>query len=216
MKCIFLDLEMNNVSKEFKAERKTCLQEIIEFGAVCLDETNNEISTFQSYVRPDYNTEVAADITKLTGIETSQVKEADRFADVFERFLDWCGSGYEIYSWSDSDPMQLQREMSLKNIAPTPRTVYMFMQWSDLQKTFDDLFFCERRIGLKMAIANAGLSFRGKMHSALGDATATADIYREMKQGKSLKKINDMLNGAKKPLTTNLGELLNGLSLQTA
>ena len=41
MKYIFLDLEMNPVKREFKEVRKCCSREIIEFGAVMLDEKLN-------------------------------------------------------------------------------------------------------------------------------------------------------------------------------
>ena len=70
MKKIFLDLEMNGVNRQYKEVRLECKSEVIEFGAVKLDENNVEIARFQSYVRPAYNEEIERKITRLTGITT--------------------------------------------------------------------------------------------------------------------------------------------------
>ena len=216
MRRIFLDLEMNTISKEHKEVREICMHEVIEFGAVCLNEMNREVDSFQCYVRPEYNSRIMPHITNITGITTEQVANADTFGKALEEFISWCGTDYEIYSWSDSDPVQIQKEMELKKIKGTPDALYMFAHWNDLQKEYDDMFFCERQIGLNMAVNNAGLEFRGRAHSALGDAVATADLYREMVQGKTLKKLNNMLTSARKPIGTNLGDLLGGFVLQGA
>ena len=208
MRRIFIDLEMNPVSKAYKEERAICLHEVIEFGAVCLDENNREIGTFQSYVRPEYNTGITTHITNITGIKTEQVKKADSFLSVFQRFIEWCGEDYEIYSWSESDIEQLQKEMELKKMKGSIGTSHMFQHWHDLQVEYGEMVCCERRISLGTAVLNAGLEFRGKAHSALADAMATADIYREMGEGRTLKKVSKLLESAKKPLGTSLGNLL--------
>ena len=216
MRRIFMDLEMNPVSREYKAERKVWTQEVIEIGAVCLNEKNEETDSFQCYVRPKYNKGVAPNITSITGIRTEQVENADSFEKALMRFIAWCGEDYEVYSWSESDPEQLQKEMELKNVKDSSEISYMFLHWHDLQKEYDDMFFCERQISLRTAVSNAGIDFRGHAHSALADAMATADIYREMGEGRTLNKISSMLGSAKKPLGTNLGALLGGILLQTA
>ena len=87
----------------------------------------------------------------------------------------------------------------------------MFQNWNDLQKTYDELIFCERQIGFKMAISHAGLEFKGHAHDALNDARATADLYREMVADGSLRKLRNMLEEAKKPLSQNLGDLFAGI-----
>ena len=52
---IFLDFEMNRVSKDFPEVKKKCGFEIIQIGAVMLDEDNREISGFNEFVHPDYS-----------------------------------------------------------------------------------------------------------------------------------------------------------------
>lgn len=213
---IFVDLEMNPIRKEYKEERALCRQEVIEIGAVCLNERNEEIDFFRCYVRPEYNPGIESSITELTGIETRKVVDADTFRTAFEKFLVWCRADYEIYSWSDSDPTQLQKEMTLKKIPPTSAAAYMFMYWTDLQKLYDDFVFLERQSRLTAAVSMAGLDFSGKAHNALDDARATAALFKEMAEGTALTKIHCDIKEARKPLATNLGALLNGLNLQTA
>lgn len=211
MRRIFMDLEMNTIGKDHKEVRQFCPQEVIEFGAVCLDDNLKETGEFQCYVKPEYNDGIAKHITNLTGIETAYVENAESFREVFARFLEWCGSDYEIYSWSESDPEQLRKEMALKNIRETTESRHLFQNWNDLQKTYDELIFCERQIGLKMAISHAGLEFKGRAHDALNDARATADLYREMEADGSLRKLRNTLEEAKKPLSQNLGDLFAGI-----
>ena len=214
MNRIFIDLEMNSVSREYKEARICSRWEVIEFGAVCLNDENRETGRFHSYVRPEYNHRVTAYISELTGIKTSQVKNAESFKTVFENFTSWCGSNYRIYSWSDTDLLQLQKEMELKGIENSPETLYMFEHWEDLQKDFSNLLFLEKQTSLSMAVANAGVTFKGNAHNALTDALAAADIYREMSEGRNLKQINTMLTDAQRPIGSSLGDLLKDVILQ--
>jgi hypothetical protein len=45
MKTIFVDFEMNPINTSFKEARQICKNEIIEIGAVLLDEDSKEISS---------------------------------------------------------------------------------------------------------------------------------------------------------------------------
>ncbi len=213
MKKIFLDLEMNGVNRQYKEVRLECKSEVIEFGAVKLDENNVEIARFQSYVRPAYNEEIERKITRLTGITTEQVQNADDFLEVFLQFLCWCGEDYEIYSWSENDEIQLRKEYNLKAGDELPEIDYMFSNWNDLQEQYGDLFEFARPTALSMAVNNAGIEFRGKMHNALDDAAATADLYREMISGNTIRRIKEDLHEAKKPLGISLGDLFSNLQI---
>lgn len=89
MKRIFVDLEMNTIARKYKEQREVCRQEVIEFGAVCLDGNNVEIGEFQCYVKPEFNEGITQYITQITGITTAQVENAESFGTVFERFVSW-------------------------------------------------------------------------------------------------------------------------------
>lgn len=104
MKHIVVDLEMNNVrDKEAKA---TLGYETIEIGAVMLDESFSEISSFVVYVKPTLSEHIAERIVKLTGITDDKVINAPTFETALNMFADWCNGtndDYTVYAWSDND-----------------------------------------------------------------------------------------------------------------
>ena len=58
MRYIIVDFEMNKLDKQYKEERKICCQEIIEIGAVMLNDRYQEISRFRTYIKPQYAEEI--------------------------------------------------------------------------------------------------------------------------------------------------------------
>ncbi len=176
MRYIFVDFEMNPVHKSFADIREYCRQEIIEIGAVMLDEDYREISTYRQYVRPLYGT-VQPKITEITGITDDMLKDSPVFADAIGAFLDWCGEDYEIYAWGDSDLRVLLGET---DILPEPdeRLLDIDLVWFDFQQIFIDLLGLQNRISLQHAVGAAENSFNGKAHDAMWDAKNTADLFR--------------------------------------
>lgn len=115
MNRVFIDLEMHPIPFNCKEERQICTQEIIEVGAVMLNDKNEEISSFCEFVRPVYVKKIYAKFQKLTGITTEDIIDASLLAEVLPHLIEWCGDSYEIYSWSDSDIWQILNETRLKN-----------------------------------------------------------------------------------------------------
>ena len=58
MKYLVIDLEMNPIGSAYKAERTTCKLEVIEIGAVLLDEAYQEIGSFVTLVKPYFNSRI--------------------------------------------------------------------------------------------------------------------------------------------------------------
>lgn len=81
MKYVIVDLEMNPVSNEYPNERKVSRLETIQIGAVLLDEKYQEIGSFVTLVKPEYNTRIQKRYEKLTGIKTSMVESAPHFKE---------------------------------------------------------------------------------------------------------------------------------------
>ena len=55
---IFVDFEMNHIAGEYQEERTFSKMEIVEIGAVMLDDQYQEISSFRSYVRQEFNDKI--------------------------------------------------------------------------------------------------------------------------------------------------------------
>lgn len=214
MKHIVVDLEMNGVSKKSEA-RCICTMETIEIGAVMLDENLQEISSFRTYVKPEYNDRIMPNITKLTGITNEMVLNAPKFKEAFRMFASWCmGTGDEvtIYAWSDTDYKQIIKEMALKAYElDEAEQLVVASEWKDFQAEFDGHLGFERQISLKMALEMAGIDFSGRAHDALDDARNTAELLHLFRDeelfDKTLRKIEEVMKPSS--LENTLGSMFD-------
>lgn len=175
---IVLDLEMNPVSKEHKNVYENLRQEIIEIGAVKLNEHLEIVDTFDCFVKPEFNYQITSYINKLTGIKSSSAMNAESFATALKDFEAWMGNGADtrIYSWSDNDLIQLKTECEFKEI-PFPKNM---KRWLDFQKVFQRLMNISNR-GKHLALCEAIKYFdieinSKKVHNALYDAEITSTL----------------------------------------
>ena len=209
MKYIVVDLEMNPISREYKEERKICRQEIIEIGAVVLDENFLVLGEFKTLVKPQFNQEIYKKYETLTGISTDMVSGAPCFKDAFEMFQNWCESyhdSYEMLAWSENDYNQIVAEMKLKGISDIK-----VEEWCDFQKEFTDKLGVERPLALDKALNYAGVSFEGKRHDALCDARATAELVAIIRNEEKCKIVLNYVLEAFKPKSVSgtLGEMFD-------
>ena len=179
MNYIIVDFEMNPLAREYKEERKICRLEIIEIGAVVMDESFLILGEFKTLVKPQFNDMIYKKYETLTGISTQMVSSAPVFATAYELFVNWCesyGSEYEVYAWSDSDYHQLTSEMQLKNYQKE-EMLRPLSCWFDFQKEYTEKLGLEQIISLEKALNYANVTFEGRMHDALCDAKNTAELF---------------------------------------
>lgn len=179
MNYIIVDFEMNPVAAEYKAERKISKNEIIEIGAVIMDESFLVMGEFKTLVKPQYNDAIYKKYETLTGISTQMVSGAPTFETAYEMFVNWCesyGSEYEVHAWSENDYNQLAAEMELKNYSREEMKTPL-KKWFDFQKEYTEKLGLERIMSLEKALNYAGIVFEGHMHDALCDAKNTAELF---------------------------------------
>lgn len=214
MKHIVVDLEMNNVAKRFYEERSICKMEVIEIGAVVLDEDYSEIGSFKTLVKPQYSDVIYSTVARITGITTEMVANAPYFEDALSMFFSWCHSlndDLHFYQWSDSDLYQILSELRMKDITlPAEDQLYLH-DWSDFQMEYGEKLQLTRSVSLKNAIMYAGLEFEGQEHDALWDARNTATLLKIIRDPKlckeKLERVIEVLTPA--PLCASLGDLFN-------
>ncbi len=217
MKYIFIDFEMHPIDSKYSDLIKISRQEIIEFGAVMLDENYNEVSSFKEYVRPQYVSRVSNSISRLTGISTTMLAVASNFESVLEKFLNWCElaeDDFTIYAWSENDLAQIKHEMKLKQIEKDERIAHLIKNWIDFQKQYCKLVKSRNPISLEHALCSIGYFFKGQQHDALYDARNTADLFIATRDKKEFFKIfrSDLIatsEESKQKLTFTLGDLFN-------
>ena len=206
---VVIDLEFTPIPKSCPAQREIVRNEIIQIGAVLLDSNYRKISTFSTYVKPEFAAHVKPSVTKLTGITDMDLENAPVLAEAMDKLTAWIGNDKKtrIYSWSNTDLYQMEDECFLKGI-PFPECMY---RWMDFQKVYGRLIGYRHQLSLKNAVTSANGQFIGaQAHTALYDAMATAELLimttSKEEFTKRTKNIRDLLSPPQKCCTT-IGEL---------
>lgn len=214
MKHVVIDLEMNRVANVFKEERAVATQEVIEIGAVLLDEAYNEIGSFKTFVKPMFNDKIEAYYTRITGITTEMVKHAPEFPEAIKMFTSWCRSindEVQIYQWSTSDIDQITKEVQQKHMDISKEDEPYLTNWYDFQAEFGEVLGLDRQLSLKDAIMYADINMQGRFHDALDDARNTAELLSVIRTPAKCKKALEHVIEALTPksISTTLGEMFN-------
>lgn len=186
---IFFDLEGDTA---YSKRHGRFINEIIEVGAVRLDEKLNEVDRFDMLVYPEVFRKLTGRITQMTGITTQEIVEQGRsFYEVMERFDRWLSKtpDHVLMSWSTSD-----LHMLLSNLGYfTDLTTIPFLhRYADFQRYMQEKLDPEnpgRQISLTAAAALAGLDESAlHHHRAVDDSVICADLFRTHFDPKRLQK----------------------------
>lgn len=209
---VFLDFEMNPIAKSNKEARAIVRNEIVEIGAVKLDDSYHQIDRFSCYVCPELNF-IERKITKLTGIRQQDIEKAQTLPCALMEFTKWIGQApVKIYSWSESDKIQLMTECQLKKIS-VPR---QFRRWMDFQRVYTRLMGLSEKncLSLKNAIGAVDQNFQGEQHRAVNDAENAASLLTLVKNKKEFQERTQILSNVfsdSKSSATTLGDIFGSL-----
>ena len=182
---VLIDLEMCKVFDEKIIKEKNIKNEIIEIGAVIVNEDLEITDSFKKYVSPQYGI-LDEFIKDLTGIQYNDIKNATNFENVIKEFIDWIPKNSIIVSWSDNDKTQIEQELQSKNIELEGIDNYL-NTWIDCQQEFNERMKAYRNYGLSEALVIADINYDENIHDALVDAKNTALLFIKMKKEKVLK-----------------------------
>jgi inhibitor of KinA sporulation pathway (predicted exonuclease) len=174
MNYIVYDLEATCWQSEYEARGKK--QEIIEIGALKIDNEGNIDSRFESFVRPVFHPTLTAFCTDLTSITQVDVNQADKFPIVIEDFQDWIGMNddeeYLLCSWGFFDKSALVKNCKLHKLGGDWAKKHI-----NLKDQYPRIKGLGRSMGLKRAVENEGFDFDGIHHRAISDAENLAKIF---------------------------------------
>ncbi|MBP5157009.1 MAG: exonuclease domain-containing protein [Treponema sp.] len=176
---VCIDLEMT----KFSPRQRNCVPgangEVIQFGAVMLDERYNMISKFSSYVKPSYSS-VTPPIATLTGITNRALENADDFITVFDKFCYWRGDAdVTTFCWSTVDYNQLWAELQAKGRHRQDLS-FALKDFVDMQKIFGKLIGSKTLVGLEAALKLLQMEYEGQIHTAYCDSYNTARIVHKL------------------------------------
>ena len=177
MHFVIMDLEWNN---SFNKLTQKFMNEIIEIGAVKLDDKLNEVSTFSELIRPVISKKLRSRIKNLTNISNEEVRTGRAFEEVIDEFEEWVGDDTVVMSWGDTDLRTLLTNYKwfLKK-----NSVTFINKYADLQK------YCQCFINMEN-VQQAGLSYAAQCleidpeqyphHRALDDSILSAECFKKV------------------------------------
>ncbi len=176
MNYIIMDLEWNN---SYMKSAQRFVNEIIEVGAVKLDEELNTVGTFSEIIKPVLSKKLRSRIKNLTNISNDDIKAGKPFSKVISDFEKWVGDDSVVLSWGDTDIRTL-----LTNIKCflNKEDISFIRRYADLQR------YCQCFINMEN-IQQAGLSYAAEClqidaekfphHRALDDSLLSAECFKK-------------------------------------
>ncbi len=163
--------------------------EIIEIGAMKLDEEFHMIDEFHRLIRPQVYKQMHYAISEVTHMDMEELQvHGQDFATAAQDFLEWCGTDAIYCTWGSMDLTELQRNLKyfkIENVFPYPLYYY------DVQKLYGMFYKDGLRPSLDTAVEERQLTEERSFHRALDDAYYTSKVLKQL--------IKD--HGSDKPLT---------------
>lgn len=188
MEYIILDNEWNTTYRKINGK---CVNELIEIGAVKLDENLNELSRFSVLIRSTLTKKLSSRFQRLTNITTEEMlQKGMTFEQAVNLYSDWAGRDAVTMTWSNSDLYVLLENFRLRCEL---NTVPIIRRYIDLQKYVqNEMIRMGSNITSQISVANAalalGISIDGiGLHRALDDSLLCAEILRKVYSPERLK-----------------------------
>lgn len=182
MNYIILDLEWNQSARGKNYENKKLPFEIIQIGAVKLNETGDVQDVFNCVVRPSVYKKLHSAVKEVVALTDQELREGVSFQEAFLRLMQFCEDQYIFCTWGSQDLWQLQQNMQFYHIENAfPKA----MRYYDVQKLFSIVFEDGKlRRTVEHAVDVLGFEKDLMFHSAINDARYVAKIFKYLMENK--------------------------------
>ena len=207
MNYIVLDMEWNQPWPGSPSSKKVLpvniRGEIIQIGAVRINEEQFVEDEFQIMIKPKYYRHLNRRVSKLTGIKEAKLREEGvSFPEAIELFRRWCGEDIVFLTWGFDDIGILRETLRLFGLEED-----WTERWFNAQMIFNaQTDGSTSQKALKTAMEMFSIEATRPAHDALGDAYHTALICAmlNLKQGMAeygaaLKSHDNGFHGAELP-----------------
>lgn len=178
MDYIVFDLEWNQSNTGEEKESKEIPFEIIEIGAVKLNDSFAFTGEFHELIKPQVYHEMHYVTRKLIHLQMEELQQSRSFKEVAEDFLAWCGSDCSFCTWGPLDLSELQRNMRYYGMQPLSDKPIIFY---DVQKLFSIAFEDKKsRRSLEYAVDLLEIEKDIPFHRAFDDAYYTGKVLARM------------------------------------
>lgn len=178
MNFIVLDLEWNQCPEGKENEEKALPFEILEIGAVKLNEAFEEIGRFCETIRPCVYQSFHSKTREILHLDMKDLTYSRTFPEVAPDFFRWCGEDTSFCTWGPSDLTELQRNLAYYNMeSPFPFPLYFY----DIQKIFSIVYEDRKsRRTLEHSIDVLQIPKNMEFHDALSDAYYTSCVMKHL------------------------------------
>ncbi len=184
MQYVILDLEWNG---SYSKKAHGYFNEIIEVGAIKLDENLAVIGEFQEEIHPVVSKKLSSIVTNLTNITPEELEDGTTFAKMMKRFARFLGNEpTAVLTWSTTDLLVLMENCRFfygRQEVPAVKYYMDFQAYAQQRiKTEDGQQLGLSKAGELLSIPQDALS----LHRALDDSRLTVHILQKVADAASL------------------------------
>lgn len=174
MPYIVIDLEWNQAmsskSSVFNHLPIHLRGEIIQIGAVKLNDDFTPGEEFQCDVRPVWFRKMHYKVKKLTGFDNERLAHGLPFPEAIEKFTAWCGPDCTFMTWGYDDRGIMEQNLIIHDLE-----IDWLGEWINLQLIYNRQTDGDKnQKSLETAMEHFGIEQTRVAHDALGDAYNTA------------------------------------------
>lgn len=185
MNYVVVDLEWNQaMSSKSSVFNKLPIHlrgEIIEIGAVKLNEDFSLGEEFTVDVKPVYFKRMHYKVKKITGFDKERLAHGIAFSDAMEQFREWCGDDVTFITWGCDDQGIMEQNIIIHDLDWDWISGWINLQLIYNLQTGGD----KNQKSLASAMEHFGIEQTRVAHDALGDAYNTALVctHLDMEDG---------------------------------
>lgn len=204
MAFIVIDLEFNNLEGIHryypnifaeKPELKSLEldNEIIEIGAIKLDNYMKPLKEFKAYIKPMAIPVLNPKISEITNITEDDLKDGLTFEEGIEKLQELIDEGDIICSWAKDDIIEIINNAVFFKY----NNLNWLKNYLDLQEYSTKILGKKKSLSLKSALDELKIKVdNSKLHDALNDAVYTSEVFKRIYNSRVLKNyiIKDIYN----------------------
>ena len=178
MNYIVFDLEWNQSPGGKRWSNSRLPFEIIEIGAIKLNEEKEIVDSFQRLIKPQVYNWIHDSIHEVIHMNYKDLQNGTLFPQAITEFLEWCGEEYIFFTWGNQDVMELQRNMKYYQMPALAAGPICFL---DIQKLLG-ISFEHKKVGrtLEYAVDSLQIEKDIPFHRAFSDAYYTALVLQKI------------------------------------
>jgi inhibitor of KinA sporulation pathway (predicted exonuclease) len=181
MHYIVMDLEWNQPTSfntpVFRQIGDSLLFEVIQIGAVKLDERFSLIEELSIPIRPTHYVNIHPRVRRMTHLGQAELEDAPAFPEAMEQFSQWCGEDYVFLTWGGDDISVLKQNLDFFQFEGDQAKMY------DVQRYFAEAFeLGTHQKSLKGALEQLQITpdETRDFHNAVNDAYYTALVLQKL------------------------------------